>query len=378
MHVAIITTSYPDDVPGSEAAGNFVADFARQLAETVQVTVIAAASSDSSSQSGQLEVVRFAVPRLPLSLLRPLRPADWLPILKTIRNGRRAVERVAHDNKPNYLFALWALPSGHWAASVARRHDIPYAIWALGSDIWSLGKIPLLRWKLQLVLRAADHCFADGFSLAQDVEQLSGRRCDFLPSTRVMPKRRHFGGTEAAPYKLAFLGRWHRNKGVDILLESLRQLSDSDWSKISAVRIFGGGPLHDEVHRIATELQGEHRPVETGGYLDKESAADLIAWADYLLLPSRIESIPVIFSDAMQLRTPIVATPVGDLPRLYDKYSFGTLAEAATSNAFTYAIREALVQNAASFGTGLAAAAADFDMVNLTQRFLGKIERAGS
>lgn len=377
MHVAIITTSYPDDVPGSEAAGSFVADFARQLAETVQVTVIAAASSDSISQNDQLEVRRFAVPKLPLSLLRPLRPADWLAILKTIRNGNRAVEHVAQDSKPDYLFALWALPSGYWAASVARRHDIPYAIWALGSDIWSLGKIPLLRRRLQLVLRAADRCFADGFSLAQDVAHLSGRHCDFLPSTRVLPIRRNFGGAESAPYKLAFLGRWHRNKGVDILLESLQQLSDADWSKISAVRIFGGGPLHDKVHRIASDLRSAQRPVETGGYLDKESAADLIAWADYLMLPSRIESIPVIFSDAMQLRTPIVATPVGDLPRLYDKYAFGTLADAATSNAFTLAIRDALAQNAASFGAGLAAAAADFDMVNLTQRFLGEIERPG-
>jgi glycosyltransferase involved in cell wall biosynthesis len=377
VHVAIITTSYPDDVPGREAAGSFVADFARQLAEHVQVTVIAAASSGSRLQDGKLEVIRFPVPKSPLSLLRPLHPADWLAIVKTIRNGKRAVERIVRDSKPNYLFALWALPSGHWAASVARQHDIPFAIWALGSDIWSLGKIPLLRWKLQLVLRAADRCFADGLSLAQDVERLSGRRCDFLPSTRVLPKGSHFGDTESAPYKLAFLGRWHRNKGIDILLESLRQLSDSDWSKISAVRIFGGGPLHDEVHRIATELQAKQRPVEAGGYLDKESAADLITWADYLLLPSRIESIPVIFSDAMQLRTPIVATPVGDLPRLHDEYSFGTLAAEASSNAFTDAMREALDKNAASFGTGLDAAAADFDMVNLTQRFLGEIKRPG-
>ncbi len=376
MHVAIITTSYPGDVPGSEAAGSFVADFARQLAEHVQVTVIAAALKASSSRDGELEVIRFAVPKSPLSLLRPLHPADWMTIVSTVRNGTRAVEQLVRDNKPDYLFALWALPSGHWAASAARRHDIPFAVWALGSDIWSLGNIPLLRSKLRRVLRAASRCFADGYSLAKDVEELSGRRCDFLPSTRVLPKRRHFGGTESAPYKLAFLGRWHQNKGIDILLESLRQLSDSDWAKITAVRIFGGGPLHDDVHRITNELQANHRPVETGGYLDKESAADLISWADYLMLPSRIESIPVIFSDAMQLRTPIVATPVGDLPRLHDKYSFGTLATEASSDAFTLAMRDALDQNAASFGTGLDNAASDFDMVNLTRQFLAAIEQS--
>ena len=378
MHVAIITTSYPDEVPGSEAAGSFVEDFARQLAMSVRVSVIAPASAASISRDDDLEVIRFAVPSSPLSLLRPLHPADWPAIIKTIRNGRRAVERLVHDNKPNYLFALWALPSGHWAGSVSRRHDIPFAIWALGSDIWSLGKIPLLRLKLRRVLRAADLCFADGLALAEDVERLSGRSCDFLPSTRTLPKLELGSGAESGPYKLAFLGRWHRNKGVDILLESLRQLDDSDWSKISAVRIFGGGPLHADVQRISIELRARNRPVETGGYLDKESAADLIAWADYLMLPSRIESIPVIFSDAMQLRTPLVATPVGDLPRLHDKYSFGTLAAAATPDAFTEAMRKALDGSAASFGTGLDAAASDFDMIGVTRGFLGAIEQSGS
>jgi glycosyltransferase involved in cell wall biosynthesis len=377
VHVAIITTSYPDEVPGSEAAGSFVEDFARQLARSVRVTVIAPASSASKSQDDDLEVIRFAVPSSPLSLLRPLHPADWPAIVKTMRNGRRAVERLVRDNKPNYLFALWALPSGHWAASVSRRHNVPFAIWALGSDIWSLGRIPLLRWKLRRVLRAADRCFADGLALSEDVQQLSGRSCEFLPSTRILPKLEPRSGAESAPYKLAFLGRWHRNKGVDILLESLRQLDDSDWSKISAVRIFGGGPLYADVQRITDELQAQKRPVETGGYLDKESAADLIAWADYLMLPSRIESIPVIFSDAMQLRTPIVATPVGDLPRLHDKYSFGTLAAAAAPDAFTDAMRRALDGSAASFGAGIEAAASDFDMIDLIPRFLGAIEHSG-
>ena len=79
----------------------------------------------------------------------------------------------------------------------------------------------------------------------------------------------------------------------------------------------------------------------------------------------------------MQLRTPIVATPVGDLPRLHDKYSFGTLAVAATPDAFTDAMRRALDGSAASFRTGLDAAASDFDMIGLTRRFLGDLEQSG-
>ena len=378
MHVTIITTSYPGDVPGSEAAGSFVADFAEQLASHVQVTVIAAASVASQSRDGNVDVIRFDVPRLPLSLLKPLRPADWPAIVRTLRNGKRTVRRFVRDGKPDYLFALWALPSGHWAASVGRKHGIPYAVWALGSDIWSLGRIPLLRGKLRRVLRSADRCFADGLQLKEDVERLSGRRCQFLASTRQLPAAERVDSAESAPYKFAFLGRWHRNKGIDIFLDSLRGLSDQDWSKVSAIRICGGGPLFDKVHGTMAELQRQNRPVEVGGYLDKQHAADLIEWADYLVLPSRIESIPVIFSDAMQLRTPVVATPVGDLPGLYGQYNFGIMATAATSDALLVALREALDSNSRVFRPGLDAAAADFDLVDITRRFVDEIRPAVS
>ena len=378
MHVAIITTSYPDDVPGSEAAGSFVADFAQQLAEHVQVTVIAAATTASRSRDGDVDVIRFVVPRLPLSLLRPLHPSDWLAIARTLRSGKHAMQQFVRDSSPDYLFALWALPAGHWAAQVARQNDIPFAIWALGSDIWSLGRVPLLRWKLQRVLRAANHCFADGLKLAEDVERLSGRRCRFLASARVLPQPDNNDTTSAAPYKLAFLGRWHRNKGADLLLDALRQLSERDWSRIATVRICGGGPLQDEVQRVVRELQGQNRPVEVGGYLDKQGAANLIAWADFLLLPSRIESIPVIFSDALQVCTPIIATPVGDLPALHDKYSFGILAAAASSAAFAEALRRALDSDATKYQAGLELAAADFELSGIARRFVAEIRQSGA
>ena len=92
------------------------------------------------------------------------------------------------------------MPSGYWAASVGRQNDIPFAVWALGSDIWGLGKIPVMRGQLQRVLQAADRCFADGMKLAEDVEWLSGRRCQFLASARQLPHPGNANRAESAPY----------------------------------------------------------------------------------------------------------------------------------------------------------------------------------
>lgn len=370
QHVALITTSYPERQSGSEAAGSFVEDFARELAGHVRVTVIAAGATDSLARDGNLTTRRFAVPKLPLSLLNPRRPGDWLPIVRTLRAGGNALERLARDDRPDLLFGLWVLPSGYWAMRVARRHRIPYRVWALGSDIWALAKVPVVRGVLRRTLRHAEHRYADGVQLARDVESLCGLDCDFLPSVRKLPQPDRDGAVRAAACRLAFLGRWHANKGVDLLLDALGHLSDEDWSRIAEVRICGGGPLHDRVHRAARDLAESGRPVVVQGYLDKPAAAALIGWSDYLLLPSRIESIPVVFSDAMQLQTPVISTPVGDLPALLDRFDAGILADDTSAEAFAAAIGAAVRRDAAACRPGIGQAAREFDLAKTVDRFL--------
>ncbi len=369
-HVAILTTSYPDDIPGSEAAGSFVEDFARELSGRVRVTVVTASSSEHISTAGNLTVRRFAVPKLPLSLLNPIKPGHWISILVTLRRGLEAVQRLATEDRPDHIFALWALPCGYWAHAVAREFQIPYSIWALGSDIWGLGKIPLVRSYLRHVLKNAHACYADGYQLADEVRKLAGIDCLFLPSTRHMDPVSSGHHASAPPYKLAFLGRWHTNKGIDLLLDALLQLPDADWQRISEVQIFGGGPLAAVVSEKTRVLQNLGKPVTYGGYLNKVQASELIAWADYLLLPSRIESIPVVFSDAAKVGTPLVSTPVGDLPRLYEDYQFGILASEVNPAAFCMAISTALSNTPSDFDTGLEKAKQDFNLPDIVDRFL--------
>ncbi|MDH5260742.1 MAG: glycosyltransferase [Gammaproteobacteria bacterium] len=374
LHIALITTSYPEHTPGTEAAGSFVEDFARELSRHVRVTVVAASTMDSFATEGRLSVKRFAVPRLPLSLLNPLMPTHWKSIVQSLRAGESALEELADRDRPDHILALWVLPSGYWADRVARRHQLKYSVWALGSDIWTLGKVPLVRQILRRVLRRAERRYADGIQLSKDVETLGGLPCDFLPSTRLLPTGGPAKRSVERQFNLAFLGRWHKNKGTDLLVDALGLLTDQDWDRISEVRIYGGGPMHDLVHQAAHALKLQGRPVMVGGYLDKDAAATLINWADYLLLPSRIESIPVIFSDAMQLHTPIIATPVGDLPRLFDKHKVGVLATRAAASEYADAIQRGLRQNVSDFGAAIDLAAKDFDLAFVIREFVSKLE----
>ncbi|HKX80269.1 MAG TPA: glycosyltransferase [Novosphingobium sp.] len=337
----LITTSYARAGDGSEAAGAFVSDLAQELAGLMPVRVVAPGRSEEVGMHGAVEVWSFEAPDKPLSLLSPGDPRNWLAIVRTLRSLRRTVLAANGDARIRHALAFWVLPSGWAARALKRKSGIPYSVWALGSDIWSLGRIPLIRGFLRGVSRDAAQAYADGMRLGQDAERVTGRRFDFLPSTRKLTAVRLRPVSRAAPYRLLFLGRWHPNKGVDLLIAALALLGDEDWARIDEVHLAGGGPLKDEVTEGVAALRAAGRPVRLSGYLDREQASRAFGEADRLLLPSRIESIPVVFSDAMKFALPVVSMPVGDLPSLI-REGTGWLALSVDADAFADAIRACL------------------------------------
>lgn len=367
----LITTSYPTESgDGSEAAGSFVADFAEELSRQVHVTVLAPGVEVAAEMVGNPNIRRFGGPAMPLSLLNAANPTHWPNIIRVLRAGALSAEQLAQNTRFDHVLALWALPSGYWASRIKRRYGVEYSVWALGSDIWSLKNIPFVRSVLRSVLRDSRVCFADGYQLREEVMRLSGRACHFLPSLRALPIVRRKQARDRPPYRLAFLGRWHRNKGIDLLLDGLGLLDDSDWRQVETIRICGGGPLEPLVRSRAAALAAAGRPVTIHGFMNKREAVDLLAWADYLLVPSRIESIPVIFSDAIQAGCPVVSTPVGDLPKLIQDYQVGILAAQPDAPAITAAIREATRTSPARFVDRLETAKTHFSLRAACDRFM--------
>lgn len=358
----VVTSSFPIRNDGSEAAGSFVADLVAALAESVSVRVVAPGSEERRDPwSPGVEVFRYAAPEQPLSTLKPWRPADLGWILRVLRSGA-AMTRAAVADDGDAILALWGLPCGEWARRAAAGRNVPYSVWLLGSDVWSLGRVPVLRGMLSRVIRGAKRAYADGYQLGEDAKRLSGRTIAFLPSTREVAPADSSAPRAAPPYRLLFLGRWHPNKGIDLLLDALALLTDADWARIERIEIQGGGPLDALVRERAERLRTAGRRVEVGGFLDKPAAAAAFARSDWLLLPSRIESIPVVFSDAMKLGRPIVSMPVGDLPRLLAERDVGVLAADVSAGAFADALHTALASSAAARVEALRASALPFSL----------------
>lgn len=281
---------------------------------------------------------------------------------RVLAGGRAATRAAVSDAPTAHQLALWALPSGYWARCAERATGVPYSVWTLGSDIWSLGRVPLVRAYLRSVIAGAAHAFSDGIGLARETEVIGGRPVEFLPSARTLAADGQRGRVRCAPYSLLYIGRWHPNKGVDLLLAALERLDACDWQRIRRIVICGGGPLGEVVRAGVANLQSSHRPVELRGYVDAAEAAHLIGESDYLLIPSRVESIPVVFSDAIRNGCPVVAMPVGDLPRLVGDERTGVLAEHVSADAFAVALKRALHACPSDFLSGMSRLAPTFSV----------------
>jgi glycosyltransferase involved in cell wall biosynthesis len=373
--VLVVSTSYPTVADGSEAAGGFVADFALALSHHLPVRVVGPGSTAGVDRDGPLPVWRFAAGGRPLSLLSPARPAHWPLIVAVLASLRRQVLAADADQRVLHTLALWALPSGWAARLLLRRSAVPYSVWALGSDIWTLGRLPLVRQLLRGVCRDATATYADGLQLAADATAIGARPFEFMPSCRKLDGARATPPAAAPPYRLLFLGRWHPNKGVDLLLEALEQLHDADWSAISEVHIAGGGPLQELVQARVHALQAAGRPLRLSGFLDRAQCREAFASADRLLLPSRIESIPVVFSDALAFCVPIVSMPVGDLPGLLGGGA-GWVADGVSATAFADALRRSLATQPVA--GAIEAARRQFDVELVAARFAQRVRGGGS
>jgi glycosyltransferase involved in cell wall biosynthesis len=151
---------------------------------------------------------------------------------------------------------------------------------------------------------------------------ISRSRIMYLPNAVNGELFRPHGGKE--DNLLLFVGRISFEKGLHVLLDSLRDLKKS----VSLVIIGPATSLNyyqDILKRIEKENQrGKHRITYLGA-LDQPEVAKWCQKASILILPSFYEAFPVVILEALSCETPVIATPVGGIPELVRDYENGFL-----------------------------------------------------
>lgn len=144
-------------------------------------------------------------------------------------------------------------------------------------------------------------------------DRLAGLVRGGVPADRihVIPSgTRVFDAAAGGPTGVLFVGRLHRQKGVDTLIRALPLLPPA-----ATVLLVGDGPERAALRRLATGLGVADRVTITG-FVPHGRVPGLLAGADVVVLPSRYEELGTALVEAMAAGRPVVASRVGGIPEL--------------------------------------------------------------
>jgi glycosyltransferase involved in cell wall biosynthesis len=378
VNIHIITSSYPaspEDPSGT--AGLFIRQFALELValgHRVVVEPVARKKEYRPDPGVLISPAPWKGGDTELASMDYWNPKNWIIFLHFFLNGIRNTRSINKTFRTDRTLCMWAVPSGIFGFMEKRKMNVPYDVWVLGSDIWKIRNIPFFgKAILKKVIKNAGHVFADGVRLCRDVGDLTGVPCEFLPSSRKMPapKKKLFLSDGQGLIHFLFVGRYHMNKGPDLLIRATALLP-ADIRRMIRLHMFGMGPMEGELKNLISDF-GLEGTVYLNGPIEAQDFSDYLDSVSFLVIPSRIESIPVVFSDSLQTGTPVVSMPVGDLKDLIEEFGCGVVAGDTTVEALSSAIGKAALMDKETFRENTARAFERFEIKRVVNKWLSMI-----
>jgi glycosyltransferase involved in cell wall biosynthesis len=161
----------------------------------------------------------------------------------------------------------------------------------------------------------------------------------FRPDARLRKRTRsQWGIPEECPV-LGLVGRLSREKGCDVAIEVFRRLAQDPTLGTCRLVIVGDGPMTGEVRAAVTQSGLQDRVLFAGR---TERPWEVYPAVDVLLLPSRVEGLPLGLLEAMACGCCAVAMGVGGVPEVLTDPALGELVPPGDVSAFVAAVRAAL------------------------------------
>jgi glycosyltransferase involved in cell wall biosynthesis len=324
MRLLLITNRYPADA--DDPASPFVPHFVAALQQCgVDVDVLTPRYREGETGLEPGFIYRFeSGSSIPVGSWNLASPGNWLRLWRFLRHGYKMGEALCRRHRYDHILALWALPSGYFARRVSRQFGIPYSVWCLGSDIYSWAKRPVIRGQIARVLTGAACVFGDGEDLCERVRRWLKIKCHFLPSFRPLSGVTVDGpplATRAPRY--LFLGRLHRAKGIFDLVAAFAQVHRA--LPGASLRLVGDGPGAAKLRQRVKRLNLTDA-VRFTGVVASDGIVTELQQADFVVIPTKSDSLPLVFSEAVQACRPVIGTDVGDLGAFICSYRVGLVA----------------------------------------------------
>ncbi len=231
---------------------------------------------------------------------------------------RSTLDTLSQSVRLDGVLASWTDPDGTTALRFARERNLPCGIIVGGTDVLLLTANARRREVITRTLRGADHVFAVGSHLVQQViglgvapEQVSSllRGVDlgrFEPGER--SAARSALGLDPADPLLLWAGNMLPVKAPERAIEALALLR-VEWPALRLAMI-GDGPLRSTLEAL-TAARGLGDAVLFAGPVAHEKLPLWYQACDAFVLPSRSEGVPNVLLETMATGRPFVASDVG-------------------------------------------------------------------
>ena len=138
---------------------------------------------------------------------------------------------------------------------------------------------------------------------------------------------------EAEELKLLYVGRFAFNKGIDVLLESIKTLNREGYKSKLKFYVVGKGPLYE---KFTAEYKFDN--VEYVGFASEERLKELYETCDLFVFPTLFEGMPTVVLEAMVHGMPVIVSDTGATAELVNSQN-GYLVDAGDTRAFKTAIQ---------------------------------------
>lgn len=143
-------------------------------------------------------------------------------------------------------------------------------------------------------------------------------------------------------YRLLFVGRLEKRKGMQELVDAMPRILSSNYRitiDIIGKDCFqapGDTSYIDYFHKVVpSELRGR---VKFHGFVDERKLQDFYADCDVFIAPSRYESFGLIFLEAMVYGKPVIGTRAGGIPEIINDGQNGLLIDINNSDQIASAV----------------------------------------
>lgn len=225
-----------------------------------------------------------------------------------------AFKKAKELNKENNYNLIWAMMANQagWAA-IKFKKQFPRTKYLLtlqeGDSEWDIMiRTWFVRWKYKQIYRQADYIQAISTFLEKRAENL-GAKCEIevVPNgIKTQNVKRKTQNDNAKLKRVITVSRLVEKNGVEDLIRAMNYVDGK-------LIILGDGKLRKKLNDLTKELKLEEK-IEFKGEVSNDEVYKYLNQADVFVRPSLSEGLGNAFLEAMTMRVPVIATPVGGIP----------------------------------------------------------------